>query len=127
MTTVTSFAVLCANLAMRGSELPYYGALQWLQLRNPVVPEVVESVHALHRPAARVEARADVAAAAAAVAGNLRAAAAERARAHARAADASALRGRRAEDRRASRAHASRARGRVAAASGQDRVLRFSA
>src|SRR2546423_15686326 len=97
--------MLCANLATRGSELPYYGALQWLQLRNPVVQEVVESVHAPRRRAARVEARADVAVAAgAAVAGNFRAAAAERVRAHVRAAEASGLRVSRAEDRRASRA-----------------------
>src|SRR2546423_13596206 len=94
----------CARILLREvANLPYYGALQWLQPRNPVVPEVVESGHAPRRRVARVEARADVAvAAAAAVAGNLRAAAAERARAHVRAADASGLRVSRAEARRAS-------------------------
>src|ERR1051325_2045751 len=108
---------------MRGSELPYYGALQWLQLGNPVVQKVVGSAHAPHRRAARVQAHANVAVAAAvAVAGNLRAAAAERAPAPARAVDASVLRADRAEVRRVSLA-----RGRAAAASGPDRGRRFNA
>jgi len=107
---------------MRGSELPYYGALQWLQLGNPVVQEVAGSAHAPLRRAARVQAHASVAlAAAVVVAGNLRAAAAERARARARAVDASVLRAGRAEVHRVNRA-----RGRVAGASGLDRGLRFN-